>query len=649
MNVVTLFQYFIASKEVHLIYRTPKRKVAMPWTRPSTFVRKFGLPMIGVVSAFLAIGLYMLIWMTYAQDELQLEQERNLAEAAIASRTELLTRNLGDYGVWNDAVRNLVIKLDPKWADTNFGPYLYGMQGYEYSFVIGPDNKVKYSSYRDQRKTLKPEDVLGKGYARVLREMRVAPIGQDKRIVQITTAHGRPAFMAMGAVVPSDNQVRLPMGQNGSFILFVLEIDQALLSKLGKDYSLNNLHFVPGKQTDGIPLRAASGNVIGSIEWDSARPGSRLRVIVLPFSFAFVLCFILGILMVLRMSRVALAHAQRVHDNVIAQKVQIAAEHSKHEELKLAIDRVNTENSKLMAESAQAHMRVEAARDAVMKDIADRIDGEVMAFVGSLYDMVSELGTKSGDLRASAESTHASATDVQAASSAAKQRLEDVLRATSDLSRSCSSVQQHTHVTDESLDAAIDKAGVVAARIGDVGEAINRIRTIAEMIGEITSQTNLLALNATIEAARAGESGRGFAVVAGEVKGLAAHTAGLTQEVSQQLAELSETKRRSIEAINDLIGALSPASAASETIENVVAGQSRSLGEVDRSVDQLVALSTQLEQIADIAGEAANNGMKNVQTVSHIADDVASNVNELRMKVASLTDELRRPAAAIAI
>jgi archaellum component FlaC len=66
-------------------------------------------------------------------------------------------------------------------------------------------------------------------------------------------------------------------------------------------------------------------------------------------------------------------------------------------------------------------------------------------------------------------------------------------------------------------------------------------------------------------------------------------------------------------------------------------------------VDQLVALSTQLEQIADIAGEAANNGMKNVQTVSHIADDVASNVNELRMKVASLTDELRQPAAAIVI
>lgn len=621
----------------------------MPWTKPSTFVRKLGLPMIGVVSAFLAIGIYMLVWMTYAQDDLQLEQEHNLANAALHSRVELLTRHLGDYGVWNDAVENMVLSRNINWANTNLGPYLYAIQGYEYSFVIGPRDNVVYSSYRDRQKNLKPEEILGKTYQRALKSLRAAPTDQNTRTVEITTIGGRPAYMAMGAIVPSDKQVRLPRGQKASYIIFVKEIDQQLLSKLGESYSLKNLRFIPGPGAAGVPLHMANGKHIGSITWDSAQPGSRLRVVIFPFSIAFVLCFILGILMVLRMSRIALAQAQRVHDNILAQKVQLSAEHNKHEELKKAIERVNNENSKLMAERAQAHMRVEAARDAVMKDIADRIDGEVVAFVSSLYDMVSELGIKSGDLRVSAESTHASAVDVQAASVTAKQRLEDVLRATGELSQSCSSVQAHTHVTDQSLDAAIDKAGAVADRIGDVGDAISRIRSIAEMIGEITSQTNLLALNATIEAARAGESGRGFAVVAGEVKALAAHTAALTQEVSQQLAELSDTRRRSIEAINDLIGALSPASTASEKIENVVAGQALSLGQVDSSIGQLVALSSQLERIAGVAGDAANNGMKNVQTVSHIADEVASNVNELRLKVASITDELRQPAGAIVI
>jgi methyl-accepting chemotaxis protein len=501
-------------------------------------------------------------------------------------------------------------------------------------------------------KTLKPEAVFGKDYARMLKEMRAAPPGQDKRLVSLTVAGGRPALMGMAAIVPSDGQVRLRKGRPSTMLLFAKELDTPLLNELARTYSLNNLTIrlgEPEKRPDGIALQASDGRMIGCLHWDSARPGSRLRMVVLPFSLAFALCFIGGILAVLRMSRIALGQAQKAHDKIVEQNALMAAERTRQEDLTRAVEAARVENAKLFAESAQAHVRAEAMRDAVMKDIADRIDQEVTAFVSSLYDMVSELGEKSGDLRHSAESTHVSALDVQSASAAARQRLNDVIKATEHLAHSCSSVQTHTQVTDQSLEAAIEKAGVVSQRIGDVGEAIGRIRSISEMIGEITSQTNLLALNATIEAARAGESGRGFAVVAGEVKALAAHTAGLTQQVTEQLAEIAETKRRAIEAINDLIGALSPASQAAETIENVVTGQSLSLGQVDRSVDQLVALSARLENIAGVAGEAASNGMKNVETVSGIADEVASNVNELRLKVASLTDELRQPAAAIVI
>ena len=624
----------------------------MPLSHPSTFLRKFGLPLIGVVTAFLAIGISMLIWMTYAQDALQMEQERNLASAALHSREEFLTRNLGDYGVWNDAVENMVLSRNTNWANTNLGPYLYAMQGYEYSFVIGPNDRAIYSSYLDKPQALKPEVIFGADYTRMLKEMRAAPVGQDKRLVSMTMVDGRPALIGMAAIVPSDNQVRLPEGRKASFLLLVKEIDQAMLNELARDYSLKNLTIqagMPQKRPDGIALQASDGRMLGCLHWDSVRPGSRLRIVVLPFSVIFALCFMAGILVVLRMSRTALAHAQKAHDNMIEHNTRLAAERTRQQDLTLAVEAARAENAKLLAESAQAHMRAEAMRDAVMKDIADRIDQEVMAFVGVLYDMVSELGRKSGDLRDSAESTHVSALDVQSASAAARERLSDVISATHHLSQSCSSVQSHTQVTDHSLITAIEKAGVVAERIGDVGEAIGRIRSISEMIGEITSQTNLLALNATIEAARAGESGRGFAVVAGEVKALAAHTAGLTQQVSEQLAEIAETKRRSIEAINDLIGALSPASEAAETIENVVAGQSLSLGQVDHSVDQLVALSAKLESIAGVAGEAASNGIKNVAMVSGIAADVSTNVNELRLKVASLTDELRQPAAAIVI
>ena len=174
-----------------------------------------------------------------------------------------------------------------------------------------------------------------------------APVGRDHRIVQITTVDGKPALMGIAALTPSDRQVRLPKGQRASFILFVEEIDAGVLKALDRGYSLKNLRFVPGAVEGGVPLRTASGKVIGSVMWDSAMPGRQLRVIILPFSFAFVTCFILGVLVVLRQSHMALRHSQDVRDEAVAQQVQRETEKSKQQELTRAIEAVRKENAQI--------------------------------------------------------------------------------------------------------------------------------------------------------------------------------------------------------------------------------------------------------------------------------------------------------------
>lgn len=83
--------------------------------------------------------------------------------------------------------------------------------------------------------------------------------------------------------------------------------------------------------------------------------------------------------------------------------------------------------------------------------------------------------------------------------------------------------------TQEQLRGAIEQA-----------TAVDRIRTLADAILQITAQTNILALNAAIEASRAGEAGRGFAVVAKEIGKLAEnsrHAATQIQDVTDEVIQ----------------------------------------------------------------------------------------------------------------
>ncbi|WP_151733584.1 methyl-accepting chemotaxis protein [Paenibacillus tengchongensis] len=85
-----------------------------------------------------------------------------------------------------------------------------------------------------------------------------------------------------------------------------------------------------------------------------------------------------------------------------------------------------------------------------------------------------------------------------------------------------------------------------------LGQRMQDITGILELIQGVSGQTHLLALNASIEAARAGEAGRGFAVVAAEIRKLAEHSSQASVQITGLIGQIQSELLISGQAMQEI-------------------------------------------------------------------------------------------------
>jgi methyl-accepting chemotaxis protein len=97
------------------------------------------------------------------------------------------------------------------------------------------------------------------------------------------------------------------------------------------------------------------------------------------------------------------------------------------------------------------------------------------------------------------------------------------------------------------LRAGLSAKEEMLARIREVAQFSDELKSMADSVSAIATQTNLLALNAAIEAARAGEAGRGFAVVADEVRKLSGLSNDTGKKISSRVEAISQAIQVSVQ------------------------------------------------------------------------------------------------------
>ncbi|MBI3581302.1 MAG: MCP four helix bundle domain-containing protein [Nitrospinae bacterium] len=155
-----------------------------------------------------------------------------------------------------------------------------------------------------------------------------------------------------------------------------------------------------------------------------------------------------------------------------------------------------------------------------------------------------------------------------------------------------------------------ERVGAVAAYTLKLGEQMEQVNKIANIVRDLSGQINMLALNAAVEAARAGEQGKGFSVVAGEVR------------------KLADQSKKSAEQANTIIGEIQRSTNA--TIMATEEG-GKSAEEVIKLAKMVDDLFTSLTSTADAVYQNAQQVMLNARRQSAAINQIVEAINTVNL------------------
>ena len=174
---------------------------------------------------------------------------------------------------------------------------------------------------------------------------------------------------------------------------------------------------------------------------------------------------------------------------------------------------------------------------------------ETVSSIGEMAYSIKEVAGNIDALSATTEETSSAMNEMDISIDQVQSNADETTVISGDVSKDAELGAEAISKTLEAINRIKDSSQVAVEVISSLGQKIEAIGQILNVIDDVAEQTNLLALNAAIIAAQAGEHGKGFAVVADEIKELAERSGVSTKEIAELIKAIQSESRNAIAAV----------------------------------------------------------------------------------------------------
>lgn len=223
----------------------------------------------------------LVAFVTDSQNQKAIDTSVHLANSIINANKRSIGHTIVDNGFWDQAVENLVYKINLEWADENFGRYLNENSEVHAAYVLGSKNQTVFSAQDGKRVNQNPFDTYAGGLDVLIERARSGNTSPEPTPAIGFLKDDQCLFFTAALLMTTYHQKdgELISKSTDSVLVLMRKLDDDFLQGLERNYFFHHLKITTESGSYGtasIPLTSADGSELGVLRWEPALPGSEI-------------------------------------------------------------------------------------------------------------------------------------------------------------------------------------------------------------------------------------------------------------------------------------------------------------------------------------------------------------------------------------